>query len=338
MSLIADEVAAIPQAAARFLQAAAPVLEDSGARLRSLDPPLLLTIARGSSDHAAAYLKYVVEIAAGVPVASLGPSVASVYGRRLRLSQSVAVAISQSGQSPDILAALSAAKRGGALALAVTNNANAPLAAAADLVLPLCAGPERAVAATKTFTNAVAAGAALVAHWQADAALLAALIRLPEAFAQALTLDWSPLLEALEGAGSAYVLGRGPGYPMACEMALKLKETAAIHAEAFSAAEVLHGPAAIAQAGMPVLALAIDDAARAAVEDTAAKLAAQGARVFVTGRAAGAVSLPQVPPLHPLLDPVVAVAAFYRMADALARARGCNPDRPRHLRKVTQTR
>lgn len=335
---MAEEIAGIPAAAARFLDTAGPVLEEAGARLRALDPPLLLTIARGSSDHAAACLKYLVEIAAGVPVASLGPSVASVYGRPLRVQGGVAVAISQSGQSPDIIAAQAAAKAGGALTLALTNHPEAPLAEAADIVLPLSAGPECAVAATRTFVNAAVAGAALVAHWRRDAALLAALPRLPAALAQALALDWSPVAAALLDADSAYVLGRGPGHPIACEMALKLKEVAAIHAEAFSAAEVLHGPAAIADAGMPVLALAVDDAARAGVEETAAKLAAQGARVFVTGRAAGAVTLPQAPALHPWLDPLLAIAPFYRMAEALSRARGCDPDRPRHLRKVTLTR
>lgn len=339
MSLMAAEVAEIPQAAARFLDAAAPMLDEAGARLRSLDPPLLLTIARGSSDHAAAYLKYLVEITAGLPVASLGPSVASVYHRPLRLEGAAAVAISQSGRSPDLAVAQAAARAGGALTLALTNHPDAPLGAGADIVLPLSAGPERAVAATKTFVNATVAGAALVAHWQQDAALAAALGELPRALSAAVTLDWDPLSEALAPSRSVYVLGRGPGYPVAAEMALKLKETSALHAEAFSAAEVLHGPAALVEAGMPVLALAIDDAARAGVEATAARLALQGARVFITGAAAaGVVGLPMVPALHPLLDPVVAVAAFYRMAESLSRARGCDPDRPRHLNKVTETR
>lgn len=337
MTLMAEEVAEIPQAAARFLDSAAPMLETAGTRLRALDPPMLLTIARGSSDHAAAYFKYLVEIVAGLPVASLGPSVASVYRRPLRVAGSVAVAISQSGRSPDLAAAQAAARAGGALTLALTNHPDAPLGHGADIVLPLSAGPERAVAATKTFVNACVAGAALVAYWQRDAILTAALRRLPKALAQAVTLDWRVLAEVLAQSRSAYVLGRGPGYPIACEMALKLKETSALHAEAFSAAEVLHGPAAIVEAGMPVLALAIDDAARAGVEATAGRLALQGARVFVTGDAAGTVRLPGLPALHPLLDPILAVAAFYSMAESLSRARGCDPDRPRHLNKVTET-
>ena len=339
MTLMADEIAEIPAAARRLLAEDGAVLVEAGARLAALDPAVVMTIARGSSDHAAGYLKYLVEIAAGVPVASLGPSVASVYGRPLRAARTAAVAISQSGRSPDIVAATEAAGRGGALTLALTNDAAAPLARAAALALPLAAGPERAVAATKTFVNACIAAAALVAHWQADRALLAALDRLPEALAQALRLDWSALGAALQDSGSAYVLGRGPGYPLAAEMALKLKETAGLHAEAFSAAEVLHGPAAIAEAGFPVLALAVDDAARPGVEDTAARLAAQGAQVFLTGAApAGVTALPLPAPLHPWLDPLVAVAAFYRMAEGLARARGRDPDQPRHLNKVTRTR
>ncbi|AXC51108.1 SIS domain-containing protein [Paracoccus suum] len=336
---MAEEIAQIPEAAARFLTLAGPALRDAGARLRERDPRVVLTIARGSSDHAAAYLKYLVELAASVPVASLGPSVASVYGRPLRVGGAVAVSISQSGQSPDIVAAQAAAGAGGALTLALTNHPAAVLGQQADLTLPLAAGDERAVAATKTFVNSCIAGAALVAHWREDRALLSALERLPQALEDAITLDWQPLAAALEDASSAYILGRGPGFPLASEMALKLKETCAIHAEAFSAAEVLHGPAAIAEAGFPVLALSVGDAAREGVAATAARLAAQGAQVFVTDTAPpGTTTLPLTAPLHPWLDPLLAVATFYGMAEALSRARGHDPDRPRHLKKVTETR
>lgn len=338
MTLMAAELAEIPQAAARLLDETGPALVKAGARLRARDPGVVLTIARGSSDHAAAYLKYLVELAAGVPVAAIGPSVASVYGRPLRAPGAVSVAISQSGRSPDIIAAQAAAAKGGALTLALTNHPEAMMASTAGLVLPLAAGPERSVAATKTFVNACLCAALLVAEWRADAALKAALHRAPQALAAALRLDWSPLAEALRKAESAYVLGRGPGRAIAAEMALKLKETAALHAEGYSAAEVLHGPAALAEAGFAVLALAVGDEARESVEATAARLAAQGAQVFVTGTAEGATRLPGPAPLHPWLDPVIAIAPFYRMAEALSRARGLDPDRPRHLTKVTETR
>lgn len=336
-SQMAQEIAEIPAAAHRLLADSAAELPDLGARLRAADPRMVVTIARGSSDHAAAYLKYAIEIATGRIVASLGPSVASVYGRDLHLAGALALAISQSGESPDIIAAQAACGAGGAFTLALTNHPHSPLAQASDGALALQAGPERAVAATKSFVNSALAGVALLAHWQQDDALIAALAQMPDHLAEALQAGWS--VPALTQARSAYVLGRGPGYPIAAEMALKFKECCALHAEAFSAAEVLHGPAAIAEAGFPVLVLALEDAAQDGVAQTAARLRDQGALVAITQPGlAGTQALPLPAPLHPLLDPLIAVTAFYPLIEALARARGLDPDHPRHLNKVTRTR
>jgi glutamine---fructose-6-phosphate transaminase (isomerizing) len=337
-SHMADEVAEIPQALARLLSASGPAIASAGAALRALDPGLVLTVARGSSDHAATYLKYAVELTAGIPVASVGPSVASVYGRSLRLSGAACIGISQSGQSPDIVEMMRSAGAGGALTIAVTNFADSPMARVSSHCLPLAAGAEQSVAATKTFICSVAAGLALLAEWQDDTALRAAVAALPEAATQALTLDWSPLSARLSRAAQAYVLGRGPAFAIACESALKLKETCGLHAEAYSAAEVLHGPSAIVQSGFPVLALAVQDAAQAGVMQTAERLAAQGADVFLTGAAAkGATTLPAVTGLHPLVAPLVQAVAFYAFVENLARRRGFDPDAPPHLRKVTET-
>lgn len=332
MTHMADEIAEIPAAAARFLRENAGTLAQIGAAMRALDPALLVTVARGSSDHAATYLKYAVELTAGLPVASVGPSVASVYGRSLRLERAVCIAISQSGRSPDIVSMLASARASGALTIAITNDPSSPLAQAAEHCLPLLAGVEASVAATKTFAVSVLAGLALVAEWQDDAALRHAVQAMPEAFARALALDWSVLANRLARAQSAYVLGRGPGFAIAAETALKLKETCALHAEAHSAAEVLHGPAALARDAFPVLALAVRDAAQAQLIATAQRLAGQGADVFVTG-----ADLPVIAPLHPLVDPVLLVVTFYSMAESLARRRGLDPDAPRHLLKVTET-
>lgn len=332
MTHMADEIAQIPAAAARFLHENAEALVRIGAAMRAMDPDLLVTVARGSSDHAATYLKYAVELTAGVPVASVGPSVASVYGRSLRLQRAVCIAISQSGRSPDIGTMLASARASGALTIAITNDPDSPLAQAADHCLPLFAGVEVSVAATKTFAISVLAALALLAEWQDDAALRRAVQAMPEGFAQALALSWMPLADRLARAQSAYVLGRGPGFAIACELALKLKETCALHAEAHSAAEVLHGPAALARDAFPVLALAVRDAAQAHVLATAQRLAGQGADVFVTG-----VDLPVGPSLHPLVDPALLAVTFYALAEGLARRRGLDPDAPRHLRKVTET-
>jgi glucosamine--fructose-6-phosphate aminotransferase (isomerizing) len=306
--------------------------------MRAVDPDVLVTVARGSSDHAATYLKYAVELQAGVPVASVGPSVASIYRRPLRLQGAACLGISQSGQSPDIVEMMRAAAEGGALTVAITNHADSPMARASAHCLALQAGAERSVAATKTFVTSVLAGLALIAEWQEDGCLRAAVARLPEVFAQALTMDWSPLAARLARAQSLYVLGRGPAFAIANEAALKFKETCGLHAESFSAAEVLHGPSAIVQAQFPVLALGVEDAALPRVAETAERLAAQGADVFLTGaEAAGATRLPSLPDLHPLCAPLVLAVSFYAFIEGLARRRGFDPDVPPHLRKVTET-
>jgi len=337
-SHMAREVAEIPDATQRFLTNSAEAVQAAAAAIRAVDPGLIVTVARGSSDHAATYLKYAVELLAGVPVASVGPSIASIYHRPLRLNRAVCIGISQSGKSPDIVAMTKAAQAGGALTVAITNFAGSPMAAASSHCLPLAAGEEVSVAATKTFISSVVAGLALLAEWQDDAGLRAAVAALPEAFSEALTKDWSPLSDRLSRAQQAYVLGRGPGIAIAAEMALKLKETCGLHAESYSAAEVLHGPAAIVHDSFPVLALAVEDAALAQITATAERLAAQGADVFVTGAAGvGCTVLPAVMGVHPLLAPLVTAVTFYAFVEGLARRRGFDPDTPPHLRKVTRT-
>lgn len=335
---MAREVAEIPQAAARFLAGSAATVALAAKALRDADPAVVATIARGSSDHAATYLKYAIELSAGVPVASVGPSVASVYGRQLKLSTAACIGISQSGKSPDIVAMMTSARASGALTLALTNQEDSPMAAAVAHPIALMAGPETSVAATKTFVNSVVAGLAVLAEWQEDDSLRRAVGALPDAFSAALTLDWGPLAQRLVRSGSLYVLGRGPAYAIANEVALKFKETSGLHAESYSAAEVLHGPSAIVQAQFPVLALTVDDAAQPHVIATAERLASQGADVFLTGAMAkGCTSLPTVSGLHPLVAPLVLIVSFYSFVEALARRRGFDPDTPPHLRKVTET-
>jgi glucosamine--fructose-6-phosphate aminotransferase (isomerizing) len=337
-SHMAREVAEIPEAARRFLTLSADAMRAAAKAMQAADPALIVTVARGSSDHAATYLKYAVELLAGVPVASVGPSIASIYRRPLRLGRAACIGISQSGQSPDIVEMMRAAAAGGALTVAITNHADSPLAQASAHCLGLQSGQEQSVAATKTFVASVLAGLALLAEWQEDDALRAAVAGLPEAFAKALTLDWSPLAARLSRAQSLYVLGRGPAFAIANEAALKFKETCGLHAESFSAAEVLHGPSAIVQAQFPVLALGVEDAALPRLVETAARLAAQGADVFLTGAdVAGAIRLPSVPGLHPLCAPLVLSVGFYAFIEGLARRRGFDPDVPAHLRKVTET-
>jgi glucosamine--fructose-6-phosphate aminotransferase (isomerizing) len=337
-SFMATEVAEIPDAARRFLELSRGAVTEAAAALRSADPALFVTVARGSSDHAATYFKYAAELLAGVPVASVGPSIASIYGRPLKLSHAACVGISQSGRSPDIVEMMRAAGTGGAVTIAITNFADAPMAEASAHCLALQAGAEQSVAATKTFVTSVLAALSLLAEWREDDALRHAIRGLPDAFEAALAQNWSALAGRLARAQSLYVLGRGPSFAIACEAALKFKETCGLHAEAYSAAEVLHGPSAIVQERFPVLALGVEDAALPQVIGTAERLAAQGADVFVTGGTArGAATLPSVPGLHPLVSPLVLAVSFYAFIEQLAHRRGFDPDAPPHLRKVTET-
>lgn len=335
---MAAELAETPAVVARFLEAQAGALAALGTRLRALDAPVVITCARGSSDNAAAYFKYLTEIVLGVPVASIGPSIASIYEAPLRLKGTAVISVSQSGKSPDIVALQAAARKAGAYAVAVVNVEDSPLAHEADAVLPLGAGLEKSVAATKTCVASAAAMAAIVAAWSADADLRDGLSKLPEALETAAGADWSAALPVLAGAASTYVIGRGPALPMAVETALKLKETAVLHAEAYSGAEVLHGPLQIVGPGFPVLGLRPRDAAHAGMGETLARMAREGGKVFVAGNAPeGTTALPFASGGHALLDPMAMLLSAYRLAETVARGRGHDPDRPSKLRKVTET-
>ena len=309
-----------------------------GAALRHRSPPVVITCARGSSDHAATFAKYAIETRIGIPVVSAAPSVASVYASRLRAEGAVCVAISQSGRSPDLLATVSSLKEAGACVVALVNESDSPLAAIADELFDLGAQAERSVAATKSFIASLAAIARLVAEWGDDDQLRDELRQLPHLLRQAWELDWSPLVRGLEGATDLYVLGRGVGLGVAQEAALKLKETSQLHAEAFSTAELRHGPMALVRDGFPALMFGQSDETGSDIEETASMLASRGARVFLAGNTApSAVSLPSLP-CSPLLEPIVQIQSFYRAANALALARGLDPDRPPHLAKITETR
>lgn len=332
MSLMAAEAAEAPQAVARFLDHNAWALADLGARLRRAPPPVVLTSARGSSDNAAAYFKYLCEIVTGVPCASVGASVVSVYGATLKAEGALCLTISQSGQSPDIVALQQAAKAAGAVTVALVNVADSPAARNADICLALQAGEERSVAATKSFIVSCAAAAAIVAQWSGDAALQAAVARLPETLAGSVRLPWPGFTDFATEAASLFVLGRGPAYPIAQETALKLKETCAIHAEAYSVAEVMHGPWELMEKDFPVLIYAPGDAARANTIEAAAKMRATGADVRVVGD-----GLPFAPTGHTLLDPISMIATAYIEIERVAGAMGRDPDRPRLLKKVTET-
>jgi glucosamine--fructose-6-phosphate aminotransferase (isomerizing) len=247
------------------------------------------------------------------------------------------LAISQSGASPDLLATVRAAKKAGAMVVALVNAESSPLAQAADFTIPLCAGIERSVAATKSYIASLSAIIQLVGCWARDNTLLEALSGAPALMEQAWQLDWNAAVARLRFASDLYVIGRGLGLGIAQEAALKFKETCGLHAEAISSAEVRHGPMAIVRAGFPVLMFAQNDETRAGIEALATELAARRADVMFAGaKAPRAVALPAIA-ANPILEPMLIVQSFYRMVNALALARGRNPDQPPYLHKVTET-
>jgi glutamine---fructose-6-phosphate transaminase (isomerizing) len=337
---MALEIAETGTILARQLAANASAVTHIAALLQHRDPGVVVTIARGSSDHASLYLKYLIEISLGVPCASIGPSIASLYHAPLRLAGALAITISQSGRSPDIVALQAAARRAGAFTLALVNDVDSPAARGAECLLPLYAGVEKSVAATKSMIAALVAGAALLGEWAGEAALTDAVAKLPALLSAPHAPPPRALVELVAGAKSAFVIGRGATFAVAAEAALKLKETCAIHAEAFSSAEVLHGPAGIITPGFLVIAFMPQDAAREGMGETLRRLAGMGANIVVVDVAPSPAPSALVVPAadHPLLTPVVMIHRFYGLVEACAQALGRDPDNPPHLRKVTETK
>lgn len=333
-TLMFNEAAETADVVAAQFRRNAPAIAALAAELRASPPAFVATCARGSSDHAATYAKYLFETQLGVVTASISPSVHSVYATRLKLQNALFLAISQSGKSPDLLRNAEAARDAGARVVALVNAEDSPLARLAHTVIPLCAGPERSVAATKSYLASLSAVLQLAAHWRGDAALLDALDRLPDALHAAWRADWSALTDGLTGAHNLFVLGRGLGLAAAQEAALKFKETCGLHAEAYSAAEVKHGPMALVGPGFPVLCFAQPDETEAGTLALAEEFRARGAQVWVSS-AHGDLELVAAP--HAACAPLLTIQSFYRAINELALRRGHDPDVPPHLNKVTET-
>lgn len=258
-----EEILEIPDAVERLLTNGSDAVTAAAEQARAKDPRYLLSVARGSSDHACTYLKYASELILRRPMASVGPSVSSIYGVDLDAPDALCISVSQSGQSPDIVRMTESLRAGGALTVAITNNPQSRLAKAADTTLPIHAGDELSVAATKTFVTSLVAGLWLIAEIKRDAELISAIRALPGHLADAIGCDWSAAAAAIDGS-SLFTLGRGPSWAISNEAALKFKETCLIHAESYSSAEVLHGPVSIVGRSFPVIAFAAGDAAEKA--------------------------------------------------------------------------
>jgi len=342
MSHFQDEIHAQPEALQGVI--ANPRIAEVAAKLQNRTIPMIVTVARGSSDHALTFFSYLAGQYLGLPVASLPPSLLTVYGSRMKVSGALAVGVSQSGESSDVVESLHQLKQAGALSLAITNQAGSALETLAEHALYLGAGREQAVAATKTFSGQMMALALLVAHWSQDTALLRALESVPKLLRQLLA-EQAPIERAalrLTHAEQVYVLGRGLSFGPALEIALKLKETSYLHAQAYSSAEFQHGPIASVDPKDPIVLIASSDGTLASNLQVAERLHAIGADLTVISGAAALVSEANAPialpaGLNPASEAFLQVLAGQLLALHLTRSKGLDPDQPRHLRKVTQT-
>mgnify|MGYP000013969171 FL=1 len=338
-SMMRTETRAAPSVMQDLFVTSGAAIDALADALRVASVRAVATVARGSSDHAASHFAYLLLTRLGVLVTSIPPSAITLHDAPIDAANIAAISFSQSGQSPDLVAAMAALRRRGALTAAFVNDIRSPLAIGVQHCIDLAAGPEKSIAATKSFIAQLVAGTRLVAAWSRNEALLGALNRLPETLGEALTSDWSAAMAPLVDADRLLVIARGASLAIAAEMALKFKEVCGIQAEAFSAAEVKHGPMALIGAGYPLLVLAPRGPEQAEVLAFAAEMRGQGANVLLAAPSGHPdARLPIAMAHHEVLDGVSAVQSFYVMVEALARARGSDPDQPPRLKKVTLTR
>ncbi len=339
MTKMETEAREAPDAVAKMLANNADACRELAARFAKLPPSFIATCARGSSDHAATYAKYLFETQCGILTASFAPSISSVYKSTVHMAGSLFIAISQSGKSPDLVASAEQAKQSGAYVVALCNVTDSPLGDLAHMTVPLHAGPELSVAATKSFITAMASLLQITALWSGNDGLKDDLAHLPEQLRIAANLNWDHALPTFKSAKDLFVVGRGYSFAIAQESALKFKETSKLHAEPFSTAEILHGPLELMRDGFPILVFAQNDETRPSTDALIDAIKQKGGTAFIAGTGIkDGRYLPVVENVNPLIAPITMIQSFYPFANALSLARGMDPDRPEHLLKVTETR
>lgn len=319
-----------PEMAARLVTGASVILAELGARLRMAPPRFVVTAGRGSSGAASLFARYLIEQHLGLLTSSAAPSLSSIYGGRLDLRDSLLLAVSQSGRSPDLVEYCKDAGNQGAVRVGMINAEHSALAEAVDITLPLMAGPERSIAATKSCLAAMLLSFGLVAHWRNDAAMIDGFQRSPDLLARALAVDWPGAEAFMQGGQPLYIIGRGPGLAIAKEAALKLKETSSLFAEAHSSAEVRHGPFALAGPDLRVIVFAQRDLAWDGLVQVTEAFRDAGSPVMLLSWPTGET--------HSALELLALLTRFYLFANATALQRGLSPDNPPRLSKVTETR
>ena len=339
-SVLRREIAEQPEALARVLTESVAEVQALVNAVKRADVRYVALAARGTSDNAAIYAKYLLQILCGVPVLLTAPSVHTLYGATVNYRDALVIGVSQSGAGEDICEVLDAAKRAGAITAAITNTADSRLAQTVEHVLPCRAGQEFAVAATKTYTTTLAIFALLAATWSGDAAFSAALSGVPGIAQTALDTAEpvvSSVAQTLFHAEKMVTVGRGVNLSTAIEASLKIAETSGTTTQSFSSADLLHGPIASVAARTPCLLFAPAGRTADGMEELAAKLATRDARVLMLSPEPGA-DVPLTTPGHELLSPLVDILPAQLLAYNLTVARGLDPDNPRGLSKVTITR
>jgi glutamine---fructose-6-phosphate transaminase (isomerizing) len=345
VSWLESELREQPSALATLLDREADRAREVAEAFRRDDIRYIIIASRGSSSNAARYAQYLLGRANRVPVMFATPSLYTIYEQPPRLDGAIAIGISQSGASPDVASVLAEARRQGRPTIALTNDSTSPLAQQADHVLPLDAGEERAVAATKTYLNSVGAVALLFAAISEDEVAFDELKRMPEILERQieLSLETAPPLDEYRDAIGATVVARGVNYGTAFEIALKIRELSGLVVEAYSPADLMHGPIAAIQPGWPVIVVAPTGPARPSVEELSVPLQERGARVIAVSDVAAVLrrahtKLPLVPRVPEWLSPMTAVIPGQVTAMRLAQLRGLDIDSPTGLRKITLTR
>ncbi|HAZ11603.1 MAG: iron dicitrate transport regulator FecR [Bdellovibrionales bacterium GWA2_49_15] len=328
-----------PEVVARQIENNRAIMQTLGREFQANDPYSLVTVARGSSDHAAQYLNYLAGLLLGKLSTSLSLSLITIYQKAINVERSLAVAISQSGESPDLIEPMKSFKEKAHSSVALVNAVDSPLARVVKWVVPLQAGEEKSVAATKSFIASLTASASLIASMGKLRELQNGLLELPENMKKAQDLDWSKAISKFSKAKRIMVVGRGLGLPLALEAALKFKETCSIQAEAFSSAEIKHGPQTLIQKGYPLLIFANRGPGLADLLVFAKEMRARKAQVvLVAPKEVREKDLIFPETDHPELDVICAIQAFYLMVEELSQELGHNPDRPKNLSKVTRTK
>jgi glutamine---fructose-6-phosphate transaminase (isomerizing) len=334
-SAMARETAEIPAAANRLLFKADELFAPIADRIHRAKPRVVVFCGRGSSGHVGVYLRYLFEAKLGLLASAAAPSVVTAYQRPPDMRDALFVVVSQSGKSPDIVMATKAARKYGGLTLAIVNAKDSPAAISSELVLPIEAGPELSIAATKSVVLSMLAGVQLVGMLGGDKELIRDVRRLPDRFASALACDWTAWATSAANSAAAFVVGRGYGLGCVREIALKVAEVLRVPALGYSAAELLHGPRASISATTPVLVLRQNDEAAAAVDDFIREMNASRQTIFSVGGAGG--TLPWIGDSNPVCDPILMLIPAYLAIERAARRKGLDPDSPPHLSKVTRT-